>query len=83
MVHRAITAVMIEDEGKKLKSIVQKLEEEQDGWNEEIFEDGVIAMLRSQFSDIVFDAEHDFGFDLNHSCDSHREYVLCKRENPH
>ncbi|OAE29031.1 hypothetical protein AXG93_146s1050 [Marchantia polymorpha subsp. ruderalis] len=63
-VHRAVaaTAILAEGEEKILKSIVQNLEEEQGGWNEEILEDDVIAMLHSQFSDLVFDAEHDFGF---------------------
>lgn len=56
-VHRAAAATAIVAEGKK------HLEEEQGGSNEEILEDDVIAMLHSQFSKLVFDAEHNFGFD--------------------
>ncbi|PTQ38991.1 hypothetical protein MARPO_0048s0096, partial [Marchantia polymorpha] len=63
-VHRAAAAIAIlaEEEEKFLESIVQNLEEEQGSWNDEILEDDVIAMLHSQFSDLVFDAEHGFGF---------------------
>lgn len=63
--HQAATAMAIIAEGEEnlLESIVQHLEEEQGGWNEEILEDDIIAMLHFQFSKLVFDAEHDFGFD--------------------
>lgn len=58
-----VAVVLAEGEEKFLESIVQELEKKQGDWNEEIVKDGGIAMLHSQFSDIVFEAEHNFGFD--------------------
>jgi hypothetical protein len=42
-----------------VESIVQELEEEQEDWDEEIFDDGVIQMLHNHFANLVFEASLD------------------------
>jgi hypothetical protein len=39
--------------------IVQELEEEQEDWDEEILNNGVIQMLHNQFANLVFEASLD------------------------
>ncbi len=42
-----------------MESVVQELEEEQEDWDEEILDDGVVQMLHNQFTDLVFEASLD------------------------
>ncbi len=38
-------------------SVVEQLELEQNGWEEEILDDGVVMLLHQQFEDLVVEAE--------------------------
>jgi hypothetical protein len=49
------TAALGQDGTNNVESVVQELEEEED-WDEEILDDGVIQMLHNQFADLVFEA---------------------------
>jgi hypothetical protein len=42
-----------------VESVIQELKEEQEGWDEEMLDDGVIQMLHNQFADLVFEASLD------------------------
>ncbi len=42
-----------------MESIIQEHEEEQEDWDEEILDDGVVQMLHNQFADLVFEASLD------------------------
>jgi hypothetical protein len=42
-----------------VESIIQEHEEEQEDWDEEILDDGVVQMLHNQFADLVFEASLD------------------------
>jgi hypothetical protein len=48
-----------QDSANNMESIVQELEEEQEDWDEEILDDGVVQMLHNQFADLVFEASLD------------------------
>ncbi len=42
-----------------MESVVQELEEEQEDWDKEILDDGVIKMFHNQFVDLGFEANLD------------------------
>jgi len=42
-----------------VESIVQELEEEQEDWDKEILDNGVVQMLHNQFANLVFEASLD------------------------
>jgi hypothetical protein len=42
-----------------VESVVQELEEEQEDWDKEILDDGVIKMFHNQFVDLGFEANLD------------------------
>jgi len=42
-----------------MESIIQEHEEEQEDWDEEILDDGVVQMLHNQFANLVFEANLD------------------------
>jgi len=48
-----------QDSTNNMESGVQELEEEQEDWDEEILDDGVVQMLHNQFADLVFEASLD------------------------
>jgi hypothetical protein len=48
-----------QDGANNVESIVQELEEEQEDWDEEILDDGVVQMLHNQFANLVFEASLD------------------------
>lgn len=50
------TAALAQDGANNVESVVQQLEEEQEDWDEEILDDGVVQMLHNQFADLVFKA---------------------------
>ncbi|CAM6073756.1 unnamed protein product [Sphagnum tenellum] len=53
-------AALGQDGANNVESVVQELEEEQEDWDEEILDDGVVQMLHNQFVDLVFEANLDF-----------------------
>ncbi len=53
------TAALGQDGANDVESVVQELEEEQEDWDEEILDDGVVQMLHNQFADLVFEASLD------------------------
>jgi hypothetical protein len=52
-------AALGQDGANNVESVVQELEEEQEDWDEEILDDGVVQMLHNQFADLVFEASLD------------------------
>jgi hypothetical protein len=48
-----------QDGANNVESVVQELEEEQEDWDEEILDDGVIHMFHNQFADLVFEASFE------------------------
>jgi hypothetical protein len=58
--NRAQAAVALGQDGaNNVESIVQEREEEQEDWDEEILNNGVVQMLHNQFADLVFEASLD------------------------
>ncbi len=58
--NRAQAAVALrQDDANNVESVIQELKEEQEGWDEEMLDDGVIQMLHNQFADLVFEASLD------------------------
>jgi hypothetical protein len=58
--NRAQAATALGQDGaNNVESVVQELEEEQEDWDEEILDDGVVQMLHNQFADLVFEASLD------------------------
>jgi hypothetical protein len=58
--NRAQAATALGQDGaNNVESIVQELEEEQEEWDEEILDNGVVQMLHNQFVDLVFEASLD------------------------
>jgi hypothetical protein len=53
------TAALGQDGANNVESVVQELEEEQEDWDEEILDDGVVQMLHNQFANLVFEASLD------------------------
>jgi hypothetical protein len=51
------TAALGQDDANNVESVVQELEEEQEDWDEEILDDGVVQMLHNQFADLVFECQ--------------------------
>jgi len=51
------TIALGQDGTNNVESVVQELEEEQEEWDEEILDDGVIQMLHNQFADLVFECQ--------------------------
>jgi len=47
------TAALGQDGTNNVESVVQELEEEQEEWDEEILDDGVVQILHNQFADLV------------------------------
>ncbi|CAK9234776.1 unnamed protein product [Sphagnum troendelagicum] len=52
-------AALGQDGANNVESVVQELEEEQEDWDEEVLDDGVVQMLHNQFADLVFEANLD------------------------
>jgi len=52
-----VTATLGQDGTNNVESVIQELEEEQEEWDEEILDDGVIQMLHNQFADLVFECQ--------------------------
>ncbi len=52
-------AALGQDGANNVELVVQELEEEQEDWDEEILDDGVVQMLHNQFADLVFEANLD------------------------
>jgi hypothetical protein len=52
---RQAAAALGQDDTNNVESVVQKLEEEQEDWDEEIFDDGVVQMLHNEFANLVFE----------------------------
>ncbi len=42
-----------------MESVVEELEEEQEDWDKEILDDGVVKMFHNQFVDLGFEASLD------------------------
>jgi hypothetical protein len=58
--NRAQAATALGQDGaNNVELVVQELEEEQEDWDEEILDDGVVQMLHNQFADLVFEANLD------------------------
>jgi len=58
--NRAKAAVALGQNGaNNVESVVQELEEEQEDWDKEILDDGVIKMFHNQFVDLGFEANLD------------------------
>jgi hypothetical protein len=58
--NRAQAAAALGQDGtNNVESVVQELEEEQEDWDEEILDDGVVQMLHNQFANLVFEASLD------------------------
>jgi len=51
------TATLGQDGTNNVESVVQELEEEQEEWDEEILDDGVVQMLHNQFADLVSECQ--------------------------
>jgi len=51
------TATLGQDDTNNVESVIQELEEEQEEWDEEILDDGVIQMLHNQFADRIFECQ--------------------------
>ncbi|CAM6015769.1 unnamed protein product [Sphagnum balticum] len=59
-VNRAQAAAALgQDSANNVESVIQELEEEQEDWDEEILDDGVVQMLHNQFANLVFEASLD------------------------
>jgi hypothetical protein len=60
LVNRAQAATTLGQDGaNNVESVVQELEEEEEDWDEEILNDGVVQMLHNQFADLLFEASLD------------------------
>jgi len=59
-------AALGQDGANNVESIVQELEEEQEEWDEEILDNGVVQMLHNQFVDLVFEASLDRWVKMSH-----------------
>ncbi len=57
--NRTQAAALGQDDANNVESVVQELEEEQEDWDKEILDDGVVQMLHNQFTDLVFEANLD------------------------
>ncbi len=51
------TAALGQDGTNNVESVVQELEEEQEEWDEEILDDGVVQILHNQFADLVSECQ--------------------------
>ncbi len=54
-----VATALGQDGANNVESVVQELEEEQEDWDEEILDDGVVQMLHNQFANLVFEASLD------------------------
>jgi len=54
-----VVTALGQDGANNVESVVQELEEEQEDWDEEILDNGVIQMFHNQFVDLVFEANLD------------------------
>jgi len=52
-----VTAALGQDDTNNVESVVQELEEEQEEWDEEILDDGVVQILHNQFADLVSECQ--------------------------
>jgi len=50
-------AALGQDGTNNVESVVQELEEEQEEWDEEILDDGVVQILHNQFADLVSECQ--------------------------
>jgi hypothetical protein len=53
----ATALIMIGSDLPLVESVVEQLELEQNDWDEEVLDDGVIQLLHQQFDDVVFEAD--------------------------
>ncbi len=51
------TTALGQDGTNNVESVVQELEEEQEEWDEEILDDGVVQILHNQFADLVSECQ--------------------------
>jgi hypothetical protein len=52
-------AALGQDGANNMESVVQELEEEQEDWDKEILDNGVVQMLHNQFVDLIFEVSLD------------------------